>query len=298
MANVKKGKRGLGRGLSALMADVATQSPEGTQTPMDPTGSRVLPIENIQPNPDQPRRTFGRENLEELAQSIREKGVLQPLLVRKNNAKSNSYEIIAGERRWRAAQIAQLHELPVLVRDYSDQEVLEIAIIENVQRADLNPVEEATGYRQLMDRFGHTQEKVAQALSKSRSHIANLLRMLNLPEEVLNLVKEGKLSAGHARALVTAENPLEIAKRIISNGLSVRETEKLVKTPNDSKKPRVKKVTAKDADTVALEKDLAASLKMKVVVDHRNKDGAGTVTINYKDMDQLDQICQRLSLVL
>lgn len=299
MTKSKQAKRGLGRGLSALMADVATQSPAAETTNSDPTGARILPIENIQPNPDQPRRAFDKESLNELAKSIGEKGILQPLLVRKNRLKPKSYEIIAGERRWRAAQIATLHEVPVLIRDYSDQEVLEIAIIENVQRADLNAVEEAIGYRQLMDRFGHTQEKVAQALSKSRSHIANLLRMLNLPDAVLNLVKTGEISAGHARALVTAENPLEMAKRIVSQGLSVRDTEKLLKKSSTAeRKPTVAKVSNKDADTVALENDLGANLKMKVTVDHRAAEGGGTIKISYKDMEQLDQLCQRLSLVL
>ena len=279
------------------MADVATQQPGPDQGANRQSDIRAIPIENIEPNPDQPRRTFVKDDLAELADSIREKGVLQPLLVRKSQGKTNSYEIIAGERRWRAAQMAKLHELPVLIRDYSDQEVLEIAIIENVQRADLNPVEEAVGYRQLMDRFGHTQEKVAQALSKSRSHVANLLRLLNLPEGVLDMVREGRISAGHARALITTENALELAREIVAKGLSVRETERLVKkgvpTTKTPTKPK-----SKDTDTLALERDLAANLKMKVSIDHSTKDGKGRITITYKDVDQLDEVCQRLSTVL
>ncbi|MBR9844465.1 MAG: ParB/RepB/Spo0J family partition protein, partial [Rhodobacteraceae bacterium] len=192
----KKGKsRGLGRGLSALMADVTED-----QAPTTPDEVRradmTVPIEKIKPNPDQPRRDFTQDQLEELAASIKEKGVIQPLIVRELS--SGDYEIVAGERRWRASQMAKLHELPVVVRDYDDTEVLEIAIIENIQRADLNPVEEAAGYRALMDRFGHTQEKLSEALGKSRSHIANLMRLLQLPEDVLKMLKDGDLSAGHA----------------------------------------------------------------------------------------------------
>ncbi len=290
MANTKQGKRGLGRGLSALMADVTPET-TGAATAVENT----IPIENIYPNPDQPRRIFSREDLTELADSIREKGILQPLIVRKTTVNTNSYEIVAGERRWRAAQIAKLHELPVLVRDYSDEEVLEIAIIENVQRADLNPVEEAAGYRQLMDRFGHTQEKMATALSKSRSHIANLLRLLQLPDDVLELLRGGRISAGHARALITTDNPSELARQVIQQGLSVRETERLAKKPKTGGNRQVKQSGTKDADTIALEKDLTANLKMKVSIDHKNGDGSGLVTIRYKDMEQLDELCRVLS---
>ncbi len=290
MASTKQGKRGLGRGLSALMADVNTSDAGAAITP-----ERRIPIENIHPNPDQPRRRFVKDNLQELANSILEKGVLQPLIVRKSLAKTNSYEIVAGERRWRAAQIANLHELPVLVRDYSDNEVLEIAIIENVQRADLNAVEEAVGYRQLMDRFGHTQEKLATALSKSRSHIANLMRLLQLPEDVLDMLREEKLSAGHARALITTDNPSELARTVVAKGLSVRETEKLTKAQKPKPAGAKKPVHVKDADTVALENELAANLRMKVSIDHKNSDGTGQVVIRYQDMDQLDDLCRILS---
>ena len=204
----KTRNRGLGRGLSALMADVASDQVETGEAPASRRADMAVPIEQVRANPDQPRRTFTEEQMEELARSIREKGIIQPLIVRQVG---EFYEIVAGERRWRAAQMAQLHEVPVILRDYDDTEVLEVAIIENIQRADLNPVEEAAGYRQLMDKFGHTQEKLAEALGKSRSYIANLLRLLSLPEDVQDMLKAGKLSAGHARALITADNPSVLA---------------------------------------------------------------------------------------
>lgn len=293
MADKKIERRGLGRGLSALMADV------GATTPAADARNRrsdvLVPVELIEPNPNQPRRDFPQEGLEDLAASIREKGVIQPLIVRDNPRKTGSYEIVAGERRWRAAQIAQLHEVPVLVRQVSDSELLELAIIENIQRADLNPLEEAMGYRQLMDRFGHTQEKLAEALSKSRSHIANLLRLLTLPDAVLGWLREGKLSAGHARALITSSNPTELAREVITKGLSVRETERLAKVPNQRKGSGASRHRSdKDADTRVLEQDLSANLCMKVVIDHKGQDG-GSLIITYKDLDQLDQLCQVLS---
>ena len=296
MAANKPGKRGLGRGLSALMADVAQPDTDASTGAMA-GGGQQAPIESIHPNPDQPRRRFSKENLEELANSIREKGVLQPLIVRKSQKNSTGYEIVAGERRWRAAQMAKLHHLPIIVRDYSDNEVLEIAIIENVQRADLNPVEEATGYRQLMDRFGHTQEKVAEALSKSRSHIANLMRLLQLPDDVLELLREEKLTAGHARALITTDNPSELARLVVTKGLSVRETERLAKGPSKSKPGRPVVAKSKDADTRALELDLSANLKMKVTIDHNGKNGTGQLVVKYDDMDQLDELCRILSSI-
>jgi ParB family chromosome partitioning protein len=293
MAKSKRTNRGLGRGLSALMADV---TPADTNTTQQFQGAEnYVPIEHIHPNPEQPRRRFVDTDLQELADSIAEKGVLQPLIVRKTTNKTNSYEIVAGERRWRAAQIAKLHELPVLVRDYTDNEVLEIAIIENVQRADLNPVEEATGYRQLMDRFGHTQEKLASALSKSRSHIANLLRLLQLPEDVLDLLREQKLSSGHARALITTDSPSALARIVVAKGLSVRETERLAKKPKTKPTQGSKGLPAKDADTIALEGDLSANLKMQVRINHKSSDGSGQVTIAYHDMGQLDELCRVLT---
>lgn len=293
MNDKKFERRGLGRGLSALMADVGVATEE--QAPARRAEQRI-PIEQIEPNPNQPRRDFLPEALEELAASIREKGVIQPLIVRKHPSK-DGYEIVAGERRWRAAQIAQLHELPVIIRDFTDTEVLEVAIIENIQRADLNPLEEALAYRQLMDRFGHTQEKLAEALSKSRSHIANLLRLLQLPPEVQGWLREGKLSAGHARALITTENPVKLAQDVIARGLSVRETERLAKEPTGGEARKgngARKPAEKDADTRALEGDLSATIGMKVSIDHNGLDG-GTLSISYRTLEQLDELCQLLS---
>ncbi len=285
-------KRGLGRGLSALMSDVRDEAmPRDGAAPK--RADLRLPVEKLRANPDQPRRSFDREALEELAASIREKGIIQPLIVREKPVGSGRYEIVAGERRWRAAQMARLHDVPVLVRDLDDTEVLELAIIENVQRADLNPAEEAQGYRQLMDRFGHTQEKLAEALGKSRSHIANLLRLLTLPEAVLDMLREGHLSAGHARALVVVENPVALARRVVSEGLSVRETERLAKAPGTSPTRQTPSAPAKDADTRSLEGELSANLGMKVAI--AQKDGAGTVSIRFDSFEELDDLCRYLS---
>lgn len=294
--NDKKKPRGLGRGLSALMADVQTET--GTEAPAAPRQyDMTLPIETIAPNPDQPRRRFTQDQLEELTASIREKGIIQPLIVRRKASGDAEYEIVAGERRWRAAQAAQLHEVPVILRDFDDTEVLEIAIIENIQRADLNPIEEAAGYRQLMEKFGHTQEKLSEALGKSRSHIANLLRLLNLPDEVRELLQEGKLSMGHARALITAEDPVALARRVVRDGLSVRQTEKLAKNLVEPAvaRPAPRAAVEKDADTKALEADLSAAIGMKVTVDHKPGGEAGQVTIRYEDFDGLDAICRLLN---
>ena len=296
--NVKKSKsRGLGRGLSALMADVTPEA-EGLATSEPRRPDQTVPIEKLRANPDQPRRTFSQDQLDDLAASIKEKGIIQPLIVR--SIKGGEYEIVAGERRWRAAQMAQLHEIPVIVREFDDTEVLEVAIIENIQRADLNAVEEAAGYKQLMDRFGHTQEKMAEALGKSRSHIANLLRLLSLPLDVQALVIEGKLSAGHARALITAEDPSELAKKVVREGLSVRATEALVKKQQqqdgDRPAPKSRNLNAgKDADTRALEKDLSAILAMKVSINHKAGSETGQVVLTYENLDQLDDLCARLS---
>jgi ParB family chromosome partitioning protein len=292
MSDKKAERRGLGRGLSALMADVNLASPSREEAPR--RAEMRIPVENLEPNPDQPRRDFSAEALDELAASIREKGVIQPLIVRPHPRKPDHYEIVAGERRWRAAQMAQLHDLPVVIRELDDTEVLEVAIIENIQRADLNPLEEALGYRQLMDRFGHTQEKVAEALSKSRSYIANLLRLLQLPEEVQGWLREGKLSAGHARALITTEDPVRLAREVIAKGLSVRETERLAQQPKGTTAPRkATRGPEKDADTRALEQDISAALGMKVLIDHKGLSG-GSLTVSYADLDELDRICQLL----
>jgi len=291
---MNKERRGLGRGLSALMADVAVAEPAyGSRG----AGERRVPVEQIAPNPEQPRRHFDEAQLADLANSIREKGVIQPLIVRPVPGEGERFEIVAGERRWRAAQLAQLHDLPVLVRDLDDTEVLEVAIIENIQRADLNPVEEAAGYRQLMDRFGHTQERLAEALGKSRSHIANLLRLLGLPSEVQAYLADGRLSAGHARALIPTDDPLRLARIVVDKGLSVRETEKLAKAgPPKPRTARTEQHQDKDADTRALEQDLSANLGMKVAVTHDTKKEKGTISISYKSLDQLDQLCRMLSL--
>jgi len=298
VADKKSKQRGLGRGLSALMADVNEAAPvtEEDTKPAD----RVVPIEKITPNPDQPRRRFDKSALDDLAASVKEKGIIQPLIVRPKPGKEGEFEIVAGERRWRAAQMAKLHEIPILVREFSDIEVLEVAIIENVQRADLNPVEEAAGYSQLMDKFGHTQEKLSEVLGKSRSYIANAVRLLSLPDEVQSYLSEGKLSSGHARALITAEDPVALAREVIKKNLSVRETEKLTKKSagnifSEDGKTKTTKAPTKDADTKALEGDLAANLGMKVLLNHKPGQEKGQITISYDTLDELDTLCRILT---
>jgi len=294
MANTPKRQRGLGRGLSALMADIEQTVGDSGPVNSERRNELLVPIEAIHPNPDQPRRHFDADDLNDLAGSIRSKGIIQPLVVRAHPVKSGEYQIVAGERRWRASQLAQLHELPIVVREFSDLDVLEIAIIENIQRADLNPIEEAIGYRQLMDKFGHTQEQMAEALGKSRPHIANVLRLLALPEDVQALVISGSLSSGHARALITAPNASELARLVVARGLSVRQTEKLVKEPKAPSKERLPKI-AKDADTRALEGDLSAALKMAVSIAHSPGQEGGAITIRYKNLEQLDELCRHLA---
>lgn len=290
-------RRGLGRGLSALMADVnlGDHPTTGSTRTKESSADRHVPIEKLHPNPDQPRRDFSKEDLATLAASVREKGIIQPLIVRPAPNLPGEFQIVAGERRWRAAQLANLHEVPVLVRELNDTEAIEIAIIENIQRADLNPVEEALAYQQLMDKFGHTQEKLAESLSKSRSHIANLTRLLKLPEEVLGYLRTGKLTAGHARALVPLENPEILARQIISKGLSVRQAESLVKAPAQKSKSSNKIKVEKDADTKALEQDLSLNTGMKVSIDHNVNTAKGSVTLAYDSLDQLDEICRMLT---
>jgi len=293
----KNDRRGLGRGLSALMADVNMDNTRSA-APAERAPETSLPIEAIFPNPNQPRRTFDPQAMEELAESIRQKGVIQPLVVRP--AANGRYEIVAGERRWRAAQAANLHRLPVVVREFSDSEMLEIAIIENIQRADLNAIDEAQAYRQLMDRFGHTQEKIAEGLARSRSHIANLLRLLTLPESVQEMIRQGRLSAGHARALIGHPDAANLAQQVESKGLSVRAVEDLMRKgqgAGDKSAARPARLFGdKDPDTKALEADLSANLKTTVEIAHSDK-GNGTVSITYKDLDQLDTLCRALSLV-
>lgn len=297
MAKPKKSK-GLGRGLSALMNDIApTETAAPTQVadvPVRPTES--VPIEKVSPNPDQPRRTFNKEDLDELANSVRIKGIIQPLIVRPDPKSAGNFQIVAGERRWRAAQLAQLHEVPIVVRELDDIEVLEIAIIENIQRADLNPIDEAAGYQQLIDRFQHTQEALSNALSKSRSYIANSLRLLNLPKEVQDFVVGGHLSAGHARTLVAANDPVGLARQIIAKKLSVRAAENLVKKEKEpAKEKAAPRKVEKDADTRALEGDLSATLKMDVSIEHDGGTDGGYLKIKYKDLEQLDFLCQKIT---
>ena len=292
MVERKSKSRGLGRGLSSLMGDLNNESLTSNKNSESQTIEKLVPVEKIYPNPNQPRKSFQEEKLIELANSIKTKGIVQPLIVRKKKGTKESFEIVAGERRWRAAQRAQIHELPVIVKEFTDIEVLEIAIIENVQRADLNPIEEALGYKNLMDNFDHTQEGLSKEIGKSRSHIANLLRLLNLPTAVQELLISGQLTAGHARALVTCDNPLAIAKQIISLGLSVRDAERLAKNVSEKKVSNKAKTKEKPADTVLLEADLSAALKMKVSINHEEGKEKGLISIAYKSLDELDRISE------
>lgn len=299
MSPSEKNKR-LGRGLSALLGETQEESFESSETGTTgsdrPRGVTEISIDLIQPNPDQPRKTMVEAELAALAESIAEKGVVQPILVRPIEG-GTRYEIVAGERRWRAAQRARLHEIPALVRELTDRETLEIGIVENVQRADLNPIEEAQSYRQLIDRFGHTQEDVAQAVAKSRSHIANMMRLLNLPDGIQSYVAEGQLSAGHARAIATAPNAEQLAEEIIAKGLSVREAERLAKGVSAPEKKSAGKSSGgagdKDADTRALEADIASRLGLSVDIRHGAK--GGEIRVHYQTLEQLDDVCRRLS---
>jgi ParB family chromosome partitioning protein len=278
----------LGRGLAALIGDM--QSVEGTRLADTSGGLRRLPIDFLIANRSNPRHEFDPEELDELTSSIREKGIMQPLLVRPTRD-PNQFEIIAGERRWRASQRAGLNEVPVLIRDVSDKEALELAIIENVQRVDLNPLEEAMGYAQLIEQFEYTQNDLAQVIGKSRSHVANTLRLMKLPDEVRGMVARGELTAGHARTLITADDPEATARRIVGGGLSVREAEALSQeraaTPRRRPSPVVK-----DPDTQALEKRLSDFLGLHVSIDH--KDQGGRMEIRYRTLEQLDGICEKL----
>ncbi len=285
-------RRRLGRGLAALLGDVAEPVPQPAER--QGSGIRRVPIEFIRPNPRNPRKSFDEQDLADLTQSIREKGIVQPVLVRTSPAGANQFEIIAGERRWRAAQRAGLHDVPVIVQDVTDKEALELAIIENVQRADLNALEEARGYEQLIAEFDYTQQDLAQVIGKSRSHVANTLRLMKLPEKVKQLVGEGKLTAGHARALVGADDPEGLAQRIVEEGLTVRDAEALAQAPKPvdaSKGGRPKR--EKDADTLALEKSLTDRIGLAVVVDHKDG-GAGELRVRYRNLEQLDEVCRRL----
>ncbi|MDC0636190.1 ParB/RepB/Spo0J family partition protein [Amylibacter sp.] len=288
----KKDRKGLGRGLSALMADIDRDT-KITSNTVSNTSSNMLPIEKVIANPNQPRQDFNKEDLEDLTRSIASRGIIQPIIVRVSKENNDLYQIVAGERRWRAAQKAQLHEVPVVVRDFTDEELLEVAIIENVQRSNLNPVEEALAYKALIDNFNYTQEQVATGLGKSRSHVANLLRLLNLPEKVLKYVRVGSLSSGHARTLVGHKQALALANIMIEENMSVREAEIYVKQRLDRKNLN-KKINRKDADTRALEADLFTNIKMKVSIDHKEIKGSGKLIISYNDLDELEKLCSIL----
>ena len=291
MIDKKVKRKVLGRGLSALMADVNPVF-DGNKDD-DNKGLITLSVDQIEPNPNQPRRTFSTDSLMDLSNSIIEKGIIQPLIVRAISKTPVKYQIVAGERRWRAAQMAKLHKIPVVVRSFSDVEVLEIAIIENIQRSDLSPIDEANGYQQLIDRFNHTQDKISRALGKSRSHIANLLRLLNLPNDVQTLLNSGALSIGHARALITRKDASLLAKEIIRKKLSVREVEKLVKI-DFVEKQKSSFIKRKDADTREIEANLKASIGMRVDINHNTLTEAGELKIKYKSLDQLDLLINKL----
>jgi len=284
-------KKRLGRGLAALIGEM--DRPVESKKEASPF-TRQIPIEFISRNPRNPRRVFTDAELEDLAQSIREHGVVQPVVVRPAPGASDRYELIAGERRWRAAQRAGLTTLPIIVRDVDDRVALELAIIENVQRSDLNPVEEAAGYQQLIEEHEYTQADLAQVIGKSRSHVANTLRLLKLPSNVQDMITDGSLSAGHARCLITAENPAALAERIVREGLSVRQAEALAQAEGKGGAERKEKAPAaeKDADTKALEKLLSDVTGMKVEINHREK--GGDVRVRYASLEQLDEICRRL----
>lgn len=292
-------RRGLGRGLSALLgeatADVAVSAAASSST--SPRGPQTLPVENVRPGRFQPRHRFDPEGITDLIESVREKGILQPILVRPHPDKAGDYEIIAGERRWRAAQAASLHVVPVIIRDLTDREALEVGLIENLQRQDLTALEEAEGYRRLMEEFSHTQEELARTVGKSRSHVANMMRLLALPEPVKLLLDQGDLTAGHARALLTAADPVGLAQQVVSRGLNVRQTEGLAQKPTTKTKgkgvSRSVQAEAKDADLLALERDLAAMLGLKVNIRHAAN--GGEVSIEYGTLEQLDDILHRLS---
>ena len=282
--DLKINKKGLGRGLSSLMGEVSdeqTESLSSTET--------KIPISKLRPSPIQPRRIFEKASIAELADSIKSKGLVQPILVRPSKSNPGDYEIIAGERRWRAAQVAQLHEIPAVIRSLDDVESLEIAIIENVQRADLSPIEEAAGYKKLMENYGHTQEELSEIVGKSRSHVANIIRLLSLPHSIQDMISQGSISSGHARAIMNSAFPEQLAEKIVNENLSVRQTEALVK----SKKPIVKKLKLKDPDTLDLEKNLSEKLGLDVLINHTHKRG-GSIKIKYRSLDQLELVTSKL----
>ena len=278
-------KKRLGRGLAALIGEDTSEE----SVVQDVRSLRHMPIDLLKASPNNPRKTFAEAELDDLANSIREKGLLQPIVVRP--IANSEYEIVAGERRWRAAQRAGVHDVPVLIRDLTDGEALEIALIENIQRSDLNPLEEARAYGLLLEQFNYTQQQLADSLGKSRSHIANTLRLMNLPEAVRSQIEAGRLTAGHARALVATGSPAELADQIIKLGLSVREAENLAREAAAPRKAKPK--AEKDADTKALEKLVSEAVGLKIEITHKG-DGSGTLLVSYKTLDQLEDVCRRL----
>jgi ParB family chromosome partitioning protein len=287
----RKSRPSLGRGLNALLGDAHEEPVSGV--PAGGSGTRMLPVSSLAPHPDQPRRHFDEDALDELAKSIAARGLIQPILVRPHG---HSYQIVAGERRWRAAQRARLHEVPVVVRELDDAETLEIALVENIQREDLNAIEEAEGYARLIREFGHTQEALGKIVHKSRSHVANLLRLLDLPPKVRQMLVEGALEMGHARALIGAPEVEKLARRVIDEGLSVRETEKLAREAKPASRRKGEGEGAgpvRDADIEALERHLGDVLGLNVRIAHGPK--GGSLTLAYSTLDQLDMVCQRLS---
>jgi len=295
-APAKKRPGGLGRGLDSLMGEAVREEPISGAPSSNPDLIRSLPISNIKPHPDQPRRHFSDDALDELAESIAKRGVVQPIVVR---PLGKGYQIVAGERRWRASQRARLHQIPAIVRDFDDSETFEIALVENVQREDLNPIEEAEAFSRLISEYGHTQKNLSKLVGKSRSHIANLIRLLDLPEAVRAFVAQGEIAMGHARALINAEDPATLARIVIDDGLSVRDTEKLARRAKPdsqrSNSPASRAETAVNADIRAVEQHLGDLLGLKVKISQSGDNGAGAVTLNYSNLDQLDMICQRLT---
>lgn len=280
-------RKGLGRGLASLMDDIQPKGETVTRT-----ADMEVAIDLVAPNPNQPRKQFDQGELDALTESIRAKGIVQPLIVRHEPGKEGRYQIVAGERRWRAAQQAQLHTVPVVLRQYSDLDVLEIGILENIQRADLNPLDEATAYNRLLLHFSRTQEQIASAMGKSRSHIANALRLLTLPKPVQDSLRSGEITAGHARAVITAPDPVALIREVVAKGLSVRETERLAQRAAAGPRTAKESRAAKDPDTAALEADLGAALGLNVMIRHKGQ--GGEIVLKYQDLDQLDGLCTLL----
>ncbi len=283
-------KHGLGRGLSALLGDNVSEAPVSGTSERGAQGVRMLPVSAMAPHPGQPRRHFDEAALNDLAESIASRGLIQPIVVRPHG---HSYQIVAGERRWRAAQRARLHEVPVLVRELTDAETMEIALVENIQREDLNAIEEAEAYARLIGEFGHTQEALGRLVHKSRSHVANLLRLLDLPQPIREMVVTGAIEMGHARALIGAPDAERLARTVAEKGLSVRETEKLAREAKPSTQRKSGEGASRNADIEALERQLGDVLGLHVRIAHSAK--GGTLTLGYSTLDQLDMVCQRLT---